>query len=125
MNKSFKINEIYLSIQGESSFVGLPCVFIRTTGCPLRCSWCDTKYAYFEGKARTLDDIVDTTISYGARHVEVTGGEPLIQPAMPELLKKLCDKGLIVLLETSGAIDISTVDERVHIIMDIKWVQIF
>lgn len=114
------INEIFLSVQGESSFAGWPCVFVRTTGCPLRCTWCDTKYAYSEGKDMPLADAIERVLSFGVQHIEATGGEPLAQPAMPVLLKALCDKGKTVLLETSGAIDISGVDERVHVIMDIK-----
>lgn len=117
---TLKINEIFLSIQGESTFAGWPCVFVRTTGCPLRCSWCDTKYAYEEGTDMTLDAVLEKVVDYGVQHVEVTGGEPLAQQATPELLTRLCDKGLTVLIETSGALDISVVDPRVHTIMDIK-----
>lgn len=117
---TLRINEIFLSIQGESSFAGWPCVFVRTTGCPLRCSWCDTKYAYVEGNDMLLAEVVERALSYGVQHIEATGGEPLMQPAMPTLLRAFCDKGKTVLLETSGALDISDVDDRVHIIMDIK-----
>lgn len=120
MKDTLRINEIFLSIQGESTFAGWPCVFVRTTGCPLRCSWCDTKYAYDEGKDMPLAEVVERAVSFGVKHVEVTGGEPLSQSAVPTLLRALCDKGKTVLLETSGAIDISSVDERVHVIMDIK-----
>ena len=117
---TLRINEIFLSVQGESSFAGWPCVFVRTTGCPLRCTWCDTKYAYSEGKDMPLDEVVERALSFGVQHIEATGGEPLAQPAMPALLKALCDKGKTVLLETSGALDVGTVDDRVHDIMDIK-----
>jgi 7-carboxy-7-deazaguanine synthase len=117
---NIKINEIYLSIQGESTFAGLPCVFVRTSGCPLRCSWCDTTYAYFEGSELSIDEVVEKVLSFGVPHIEATGGEPLAQSEMPELLRRLCDEGKTVLLETSGALDISVVDQRVHIIMDIK-----
>ncbi|MFB3852581.1 MAG: radical SAM protein [Vicinamibacterales bacterium] len=120
MKDTLRINEIFLSIQGESTFAGWPCVIVRTTGCPLRCSWCDTKYAYDEGTDMPLAEVVERAVSFGVRHVEVTGGEPLAQPLVPALLRALCDKGKTVLLETSGAIDISSVDERVHVIMDIK-----
>lgn len=120
MTASLRINEIFVSVQGESSFAGWPCVFIRTTGCPLRCAWCDTKYAYDAGQQMPLDAIVEQVLSHGVQHVEATGGEPLDQPAMPQLLTALCDQGKTLLLETSGAADISVVDPRVHIIMDIK-----
>lgn len=120
MKNTLRINEIFLSVQGESSFAGWPCVFVRTTGCPLRCTWCDTKYAYSEGEDLPLADVLERALSYGVQHVEATGGEPLSQPAMPALLQALCDRGKTVLLETSGAVDISPVDERVHVIMDIK-----
>jgi 7-carboxy-7-deazaguanine synthase len=117
---SLRINEIFLSIQGESSFAGWPCVFVRTTGCPLRCTWCDSKYAYDEGQDIPLAEVVERVLSSGVQYIEATGGEPLAQPAMPVLLKALCDQGKTVLLETSGALDIGAVDDRVHIIMDIK-----
>jgi 7-carboxy-7-deazaguanine synthase len=120
MIHTLRLNEIFVSIQGESSFAGWPCVFIRTTGCPLRCAWCDTKYAYNAGEEVPLDAIVEQVLSLGVQHVEATGGEPLAQLAMPQLLTALCDQGKTLLLETSGAMDISVVDPRVHIIMDIK-----
>ncbi len=115
-----KINELFLSIQGESTFAGLPCVFVRTTGCPLRCSWCDTKYAYTEGDVMTVDEVVASVEAFDVPLVEATGGEPLAQVAMPALLERLCDLGNTVLLETGGAEDITPVDPRVHVIMDIK-----
>jgi 7-carboxy-7-deazaguanine synthase len=114
------INEIFLSIQGESSFAGMACVMARVTGCPLRCKWCDTAYAYDQGAAMTLTAIRDKVLSYGVKLVEVTGGEPLAQKGTIPLLRLLCDQGLSVLLETSGAEDIGPVDARVRIIMDIK-----
>ena len=120
MNDNLLINEIFASVQGESTFAGWPCVFVRTTGCPLRCSWCDTTYAFHGGEQTTVGDVVERALAHRVQHVEVTGGEPLSQKAVPSLLTRLCDSGLTVLLETSGAIDIAHVDERVHVIMDIK-----
>lgn len=117
---TLKVHEIYLSVQGESSFAGWPCVMVRLTGCPLRCVWCDTKYAYAEGTDQTLADIEAKVLKYDVRYVEITGGEPLAQPATIQLLSRLCDQGKTVLIETSGAIDIQPVDDRVHVIMDIK-----
>jgi 7-carboxy-7-deazaguanine synthase len=114
------INEIFHSIQGESTHAGLPCVFIRLTGCPLRCTWCDTSYAFTEGVTMTLDAIVSKAESYRCPLVEVTGGEPLAQPNCLPLLRALCDAGLTVLLETSGAFDVAGVDPRVIKIMDLK-----
>lgn len=118
--QNIMVNEIFLSIQGESSFVGWPCVFVRTTGCPLRCSWCDTRYAYSEGELLALNGIIDEVLSYQIQHVEITGGEPLAQRAVFDLMTSLCEAGKTVLLETNGHIDISDVDDRVHVIMDIK-----
>lgn len=115
-----KVNEIFFSIQGESSWMGLPCVFVRLTYCDLRCVWCDTEYAFYEGVDMTIDEILDKVKSFDCKLVEVTGGEPLFQDETVELLKRLCDEGFTVLLETGGHRDISKVDERVHIIMDIK-----
>jgi len=117
---TLKVHEIFLSIQGESSFAGWPCVMVRLTGCPLRCVWCDTKYSYAEGTDQTLANIEARVLEYNVRHVEITGGEPLAQPATVQLLSRLCDHGKTVLIETSGAIDIQPVDDRVHVIMDIK-----
>jgi 7-carboxy-7-deazaguanine synthase len=114
------VNEIFYSIQGESTFSGLPCVFVRLTGCHLRCSWCDTAYAFDEGKELSVDEIISQVDSYGCRLVEVTGGEPLLQKESLTLIKELLDKGFSVLLETSGAVDIAPVDPRVRIIMDVK-----
>lgn len=135
MSESLVVNEIYLSLQGESTFAGLPCVFIRLTGCNLRCSYCDTAYAFTEGKRRSLEEILaeverlggafqtaDRRSEIGDRLplVELTGGEPLLQPNALPLMRRLCDAGFTVLLETSGALDIAPVDARVRRIMDLK-----
>jgi 7-carboxy-7-deazaguanine synthase len=120
MSDSLRITEIFLSLQGESSTVGLPTVFVRLTGCPLRCVYCDTTYAFKGGENRSIDAIVDEVLSYGVQHVTVTGGEPLAQKRCINLLRVLCDKGLSVSLETSGAIDVSEVDSRVMKVMDLK-----
>ncbi len=114
------VNEIYQSVQGESTWAGLPCVFVRLTFCDLRCTYCDTEYAFYEGKKMPLDEIVAAVRLFGCPLVEVTGGEPLLQPACVPLLAMLCEAGFTVLLETSGAHDISAVDPRVHRIMDLK-----
>jgi 7-carboxy-7-deazaguanine synthase len=119
-DESVRITEIFTSIQGESSRVGLPTVFVRLTGCPLRCTWCDTEYAFHGGSSRLLDDVVSEVLGSGVHHVCVTGGEPLAQRSCLSLLSRLCDAGLSVSLETSGALDISTVDPRVARIMDLK-----
>ena len=115
-----RVNEIFYSLQGEADAVGFPTVFIRLTGCPLRCQHCDTEYAFHAGEWFDLDTIIDTTRGYGARHVCVTGGEPLAQPNCIALLTRLCDLGYQVSLETSGAMDISNVDARVVRVVDIK-----
>jgi len=115
-----KITEIFHSLQGESSLVGWPTVFVRLTGCPLRCQYCDTTYSFYGGQWRTLDDILAEVASHGARHVCVTGGEPLAQKNCLPLLQRLCDAGYTVSLETSGALDISGVDPRVIRIVDLK-----
>lgn len=117
---SLRIFEIFYSLQGESSRVGLPTVFVRLTGCPLRCGYCDTEYAFHGGNTQTLDEILAQVASYQAQYVCVTGGEPLAQKGCNALLAKLCDAGYQVSLETSGAMDISQVDSRVAVIMDIK-----
>jgi len=114
------VNEIYLSVQGESTWAGLPCVFVRLTFCDLRCTYCDTEYAFYEGNKMALGEIVEKVRSFGCPLVEVTGGEPLLQPNCVPLLQMLCEAGFTVLLETSGAHDIATVDPRVHRIMDLK-----
>ena len=115
-----RITEIFASVQGESSRVGLPTVFVRLTGCPLRCTWCDTAYAFTGGSTRTLDDILAEVARHGLRHVCVTGGEPLAQKGCLALLSALCDAGHDVSLETSGALDIAEVDARVARIVDLK-----
>jgi 7-carboxy-7-deazaguanine synthase len=115
-----RITEIFASLQGESSRVGLPTVFVRLTGCPLRCTWCDTAYAFSGGNTRTLDDILAEVASHGLRHVCVTGGEPLAQKGCLALLSALCEAGYEVSLETSGALDIAEVDARVARIVDLK-----
>jgi len=117
---SLKISEIFFSLQGETSRAGLPTVFVRLTGCPLRCVWCDTEHAFSGGNTLTLDAILGDVAQYGARHVCVTGGEPLAQKNCLALLSALCDAGYNVSLETSGALDISGVDARVSRIVDLK-----
>lgn len=114
------VHEIYYSLQGESSYMGIPCVFIRTTGCHLRCFYCDTAHAFFEGQEFDVDDVVSKVLDYNIPLVELTGGEPLLQKASFELLQKLTDKGLTVLLETSGGVSIQDVDRRVKVILDVK-----
>lgn len=120
MTDSLRITEVFYSLQGESNSVGWPTVFIRLTGCPLRCGYCDTAYAFHGGETREIDEIVDEASSYGARHITVTGGEPLAQKRVLGLLQKLCDRGLTVSIETSGALDVSAIDPRVIKVMDIK-----
>jgi len=114
------VNEIYYSIQGESTWAGLPCVFVRLTFCDLRCSYCDTAYAFYEGEKKTLPEIVTEVLKFDCPLVEITGGEPLLQKNVLPLMSALADAGKTVLLETSGAHDISKVDRRVHRIMDLK-----
>lgn len=115
-----RITEVFFSLQGETSRVGLPTVFVRLTGCPLRCGYCDTEYAFHGGRMMDLDAVLAEVESHGARYVTVTGGEPLAQRACLALLRALCDRGLSVSLETSGALDISGVDSRVSTILDLK-----
>lgn len=115
-----RITEIFLSLQGETRTVGLPTVFVRLTGCPLRCGYCDTAYAFKGGKKISLDDILAQVKQYKAHYVTVTGGEPLAQPNCLPLLTKLCDAGYEVSLETSGALDVSEVDPRVVKVVDLK-----
>jgi 7-carboxy-7-deazaguanine synthase len=118
--KKLTINEIYLSVQGESTWAGLPCVFVRLTFCDLRCSYCDTEYAFYEGKKQSLGEIVAAVLQYDCPLVEITGGEPLLQKNVLPLMTMLADADRSILLETSGAHDISAVDARVHRIMDLK-----
>lgn len=115
-----RITEVFLSLQGESTLVGWPTVFVRLTGCPLRCQYCDTAYAFHGGEWRTLEQVLEQVAAYGVRHVCVTGGEPLAQKSCLPLLGALCDAGYVVSLETSGAIDVSAVDPRVIRVVDIK-----
>lgn len=115
-----RITEIFHSLQGEARSVGRPTVFVRLTGCPQRCVWCDTEYAFHGGEKRALQQILDDVAQYQAGFVTVTGGEPLAQPAVHPLLTQLCDAGYEVSLETGGAMDISAVDSRVSIVMDLK-----
>ena len=117
---SLRITEIFHSLQGETSATGLPTVFVRLTGCPLRCSYCDTAYAFEGGSKMMISEIMQTVTDFGARYVTVTGGEPLAQPQCIELLKDLCDAGYKVSLETSGAMPIDDVDNRVVKIVDLK-----
>ena len=115
-----RVTEIFHSIQGESSYAGQPCVFVRLTGCPLRCSWCDTEYAFYGGSEQPIEQVLAKIDSYECHLIEVTGGEPLAQPETFPLVTRLCDRGYQVLIETSGAIDIASVDRRAHIILDVK-----
>jgi 7-carboxy-7-deazaguanine synthase len=118
--KTLTINEIYHSLQGESTWAGWPCVFVRLTFCNLRCNYCDTEFAFYEGIKKSLGEILDAVAPYRCPLVEITGGEPLLQKNVLALMSMLCDSGYTVLLETSGAHDISNVDPRVHRIMDLK-----
>ncbi len=115
-----RITEIFHSIQGESTWAGVPCTFVRITGCPLRCTWCDTEYAFHGGSRMTFDDILEEVGRHPTRVVEITGGEPLAHPGSIDLANRLLDEGYTVLVETSGAFDVSPLDERVHTIMDLK-----
>ncbi len=117
---ALRVTEIFHSIQGEADAVGWPTVFVRLTGCPLRCTWCDTTYSFHGGDKRTLDEVVREVGTYQARHVCVTGGEPLAQRACLALLTALCDAGHEVSLETSGALDVAAVDPRVRKVVDLK-----
>lgn len=119
-DRSLRVTEIFYSIQGESTWAGRPCAFVRLTGCPLRCTWCDTAYAFAGGERMTIDEIVSRLRAFGCPLVEVTGGEPLAQAGCRALLQSLADEGFAVLLETSGAWPIDDVDPRVRIIMDVK-----
>jgi 7-carboxy-7-deazaguanine synthase len=114
------VHEIYRSIQGESTFAGLPCVFVRLTACLARCTWCDTPHAFNEGKAVSLEEVIERVLAFGCPLVEITGGEPLLQEETLPLMARLADAGLTVLLETSGLVSIEGVDPRVRVVMDIK-----
>ena len=120
MDATLRINEVFFSIQGESTWAGCPCVFVRLTGCPLRCRYCDTEYAFREGAPRTIASILDEVIAFDCPLVEITGGEPLSQRRVHELITALCDRGRTVLIETSGAVDISPCDARSIRILDLK-----
>jgi 7-carboxy-7-deazaguanine synthase len=115
-----RLTEIFLSLQGESTSMGRPTVFVRLTGCPLRCQYCDTEYAFHGGAVTPLPEIINQVVDHGVQHVCITGGEPLAQPGVLPLMRQLCDQGFSVSLETSGAIDIAKVDPRVRRIVDIK-----
>lgn len=114
------VHEIFASIQGESSYAGLPCIFVRTAVCHLRCAYCDTAHAFHKGDELAVEEIVQRVLALKIPLVEVTGGEPLLQPLTFSLMKNLCDLGLTVLLETSGAVSIRKVDPRVCVILDVK-----
>jgi len=120
MDQTLRINEVFFSIQGESTRMGLPCVFVRLAGCHLRCAYCDTEYAFKEGTTRSIDDLVAEVSDFPCDLVEITGGEPLLQERAHGLMSRLCDLGKTVLVETSGACDIGACDERVVRIVDVK-----
>lgn len=115
-----RITEIFHSLQGESHTVGIPTVFVRLTGCPLRCQYCDTAYAFKGGEKMSITQVIDTVNQYQTPYICITGGEPLAQPGAIDLMRALCDLGYNVSIETSGALDISAIDKRVYIVMDIK-----
>src|SRR5690606_31242609 len=115
-----RVTEIFHSVQGESTWAGLPCTFVRLTGCPLRCVWCDTEYAFHGGERMSLDEIIERVDQIGTNLVEITGGEPLVHRNAFTLVERLLDRGFTVLVETSGAIDIAPLDPRAHRIMDLK-----
>jgi len=117
---SLVIHEIYRSLQGEGTHAGLPCVFVRLTGCHLRCGYCDSPHAFTQGEVRTIDDVVDTVLGFDDRLVQITGGEPLLQAEVYPLMSRLADAGRTLLLETSGGVDTSRVDPRVRVILDVK-----
>ncbi len=114
------INEIFYSIQGESTYAGRPCVFVRLTGCNLRCRWCDTEYAFYEGRRMAIEEVAAAVASHGCKLVEITGGEPLLQEGIYPLIDSLLETGHTVMIETSGAVDVSRLDSRVIKIMDLK-----
>ncbi|MCB9759950.1 MAG: radical SAM protein [Alphaproteobacteria bacterium] len=120
IDERLRVTEVYASIQGESTWVGLPCTFVRLTGCNLRCTWCDSVFTFTGGEHRSIDDVLDEVDRVGVSLVEVTGGEPLAQRQAIPLLQRLVDRGYTVLLETSGSIDIRPVPDAVHVIMDLK-----
>jgi 7-carboxy-7-deazaguanine synthase len=115
-----KVHEIFYSLQGESTFAGRPCVLVRLTGCQMRCRWCDSEYAFYDGEWMSVDAVLERVAEHGCPLVELTGGEPLLQPAAKPLLARLCDRGYEVLLETGGGLDVAGVDPRVRRIVDVK-----
>lgn len=119
-SERLKVNEIFYSLQGESTAAGRPCVLVRLTGCQMRCSWCDSEYAFYEGEWKSVDEVMNEVGEFGCPLVEVTGGEPLLQPGTQTLLRRLCEAGYEVLLETGGGLDVSEVDARVRRVLDIK-----
>jgi 7-carboxy-7-deazaguanine synthase len=120
LQDSLRITEIFYSLQGESSHAGRPCTFVRLSRCNLRCTWCDTPYSFTGGDRMSIDEILEVVEEHGCDLVEVTGGEPLLQPPVHDLMTTLCDRGYEVLIETSGSLDIAPIDDRVHVIMDLK-----
>jgi len=120
IDERLRVIEVYASVQGESTFVGRPCVFVRLAGCNLRCTWCDSEFTFTGGEHRSIDAVVDEATGHGIKVVEVTGGEPLVHKQAIPLMQRLLDRGHTVLLETSGSRDISQVPDGVHIIMDLK-----
>ena len=119
-DKFFKVNEIFFSIQGESMFTGKPTIFLRFTGCPFNCSYCDTAYAFTEGTKMSIDEILNSIINYKTRYFCITGGEPLVQPHLHDLINILLDENYIITIETSGLVDISRLNKNISITMDIK-----
>lgn len=115
-----RVNEIFYSLQGESTFVGRPCVLVRLTGCQMRCVWCDSEHSFYEGDWRSIEEVMAEVAGFACPLVEVTGGEPLLQPGAQTLMRRLCDAGYEVLLETGGGLDIAAVDRRVRRIVDVK-----
>ena len=115
-----RLTEIFYSIQGEGRATGLPCVFVRLSRCNLRCTWCDTTYSFTGGDKRPLDEVIEQVRGYDCKLIEITGGEPLLQASVHPLMSRFCDEGFTVMIETSGSLDISVIDPRVHIIMDLK-----
>lgn len=115
-----KVNEIFYSLQGESTWTGVPCVLVRLTGCQMRCSWCDTPYSFYDGEWMSREQVLERVAAFGCPTVEITGGEPLLQPGALPLMRELADRGHRVLLETGGGLDVSAVDPRVHRIVDVK-----
>lgn len=120
IDQRLRVNEVYASVQGESTHAGRPCVFVRIAGCNLRCTWCDSTFTFTGGDHRSIDDVVQEVLAFGIRLVEVTGGEPLVHRQVPELIRRLQEKECEVLVETSGSIDISVVPDGAKIIMDLK-----